>query len=298
MKIRWTKTTALLSGVALIVIVNAFALGSVAYNRSGEPESVLHLSEREVQVENWNWLDDEKSNIDARLQWQVVHREADSKEHSYVYSQRNVDWLTTADLRSLGFNLDRFAHQTTDEQRYRELPARPIFVVIDFNGDGYAKALQDAHRHLQNEVELSKPGESKTDAERRINSARESLERMERESTRLFVTDLGSDAADLRTRHPNREQDAIVSAQLGVAVVKGDGEAEFVAHISNLAVESIRIPRKFRSIAEPMTARNAQWRYEVTLNVGHRLEPWITDFVSHGPLPESGTPRIGFSPET
>lgn len=43
-----TRGRTLIAGIAIILVVNAIALGGVAYNRSGTPESTLHLSQREL----------------------------------------------------------------------------------------------------------------------------------------------------------------------------------------------------------------------------------------------------------
>jgi hypothetical protein len=49
-----TPRITLLAGGALILLVNAVALTGVYLNRSGEPESRLRLSERELGLP-WDW---------------------------------------------------------------------------------------------------------------------------------------------------------------------------------------------------------------------------------------------------
>ena len=46
----WTRRHSLIAGVGLILITNVVVLLGVAYNKSGTPESVLKLSQRELQV--------------------------------------------------------------------------------------------------------------------------------------------------------------------------------------------------------------------------------------------------------
>lgn len=46
--ITWSNTRTLAAGVAVILLPNAIALTGVASNRRGEPESALHLTQREV----------------------------------------------------------------------------------------------------------------------------------------------------------------------------------------------------------------------------------------------------------
>ncbi|MFL6653087.1 MAG: DUF4824 family protein, partial [Sulfurifustaceae bacterium] len=48
--IAWSRKRTLLAGIALIAATNAVALVGVAYNRSGEPSSVLKLTERELAL--------------------------------------------------------------------------------------------------------------------------------------------------------------------------------------------------------------------------------------------------------
>ena len=44
----WSRWHTRFTGLALIAVVNGIAISGVAYNRSGEPESKLRLSEREL----------------------------------------------------------------------------------------------------------------------------------------------------------------------------------------------------------------------------------------------------------
>ena len=46
---RWSRTHTLVAGLGLIALTNAVALLGVAWNRSGEPDATLQLSQRELQ---------------------------------------------------------------------------------------------------------------------------------------------------------------------------------------------------------------------------------------------------------
>ena len=61
----WSRMHTTIAGVGLIVVVNAVALLGAAYNRSGEPESVLRLSERGRADEHKNC--DQKTIHDSPL---------------------------------------------------------------------------------------------------------------------------------------------------------------------------------------------------------------------------------------
>src|SRR5690606_12668009 len=56
----------LLAGLALIALTNCWILASVAYNRSGEPEAVLLLSEREL-LPSRHWRQQENSGVALAL---------------------------------------------------------------------------------------------------------------------------------------------------------------------------------------------------------------------------------------
>ncbi len=98
--------TTLLAGAALILLVNAVALGGVYLNRSGEPESRLRLSERELG-RPWDWRrGGENSGLALSLTWRV--NEADAGEHyaggSFGYSGGTPEWLDEPRMRALGFD--------------------------------------------------------------------------------------------------------------------------------------------------------------------------------------------------
>ena len=71
---RWSRAHTLIAGAALIVLTNAIALVGVAYNRSGEPDSTLTLTRRELQMSYRWWRDRENSGIALRLLWRMHNR--------------------------------------------------------------------------------------------------------------------------------------------------------------------------------------------------------------------------------
>ena len=68
---KWSAKYTVIGGLALITGVNAIALGGVAYNRSGEAESTLRLSERELRAP-YKWSGSkENSGLALHLDWRT-----------------------------------------------------------------------------------------------------------------------------------------------------------------------------------------------------------------------------------
>ncbi|HCK4783933.1 TPA: DUF4824 family protein, partial [Pseudomonas aeruginosa] len=63
------RRNALIAGSLLLLAANLAALGGVAWNRSGEAESKLVLSQRELQ-RNWSYgfWSEENSGVELRLE--------------------------------------------------------------------------------------------------------------------------------------------------------------------------------------------------------------------------------------
>ncbi len=66
-----TPRTTLIAGAALILLANAVALTGVYFNRSGEPEARMRLSQRELGTP-WDWsVARENSGMVLGLNWRV-----------------------------------------------------------------------------------------------------------------------------------------------------------------------------------------------------------------------------------
>src|SRR4030067_1545641 len=110
---KWSHT--LIAGSVLILLTNAVALVGAAYNRSGDPESRLHLSQRELQNYRWNEIRD-NSGITLTLNWRVA-REAPAQRNDYGvgYSAGKwgtPTWLDKAKMSELGFDVCTLATHT------------------------------------------------------------------------------------------------------------------------------------------------------------------------------------------
>jgi Domain of unknown function (DUF4824) len=268
----WTRRQTLLAGLALLAATNAVVLGGVAYNRSGEAESVLRLSQRELAVP-YSWgLARDNSGISLRLKWRV----AGSPEVGY---NRAAPWLDRAKLRDLGFDLSLPARG----DGYADRLSREVLLVLELDGEATRAALASAEERLAQ----AQSRFAANPAERSLKFAADNAARqlaLERDGeSRLFVIDAGREISALRARYPDRARYAIVRGQVRANSMPSRDGSGPVGYVSELSVPEVNVParerRLFVATRARFPARNAkrELRYEVTLAFGRRLEPWLVD---------------------
>ncbi len=256
------------AGLGLIVVVNAIVLGGAAYNRSGEPESTLQLSGRELaQPPAW-WRNGENSGRSLRMKWRVVPPEPRSgKPESWEYSELGYGiapaWLNAAKMESLGFSAPRptvgmDARTGSD----RQLP-RDVLLVLELDGGAYQAALTRATQYQ----ELGKGGA-------------EVLRKEQSENSRLFVVDAGLDRAALRAQYPDRSRFAIIRGQVQVAWLGQDAE-QWQGFVGEVATDELNLPLEWHSVVKSTDGRRytneeIAAHYQVEVSFGQRLEPWIS----------------------
>jgi hypothetical protein len=104
------KRPGLWLGLALILVTNAFVLTGVAYNHSTEPEAVIQLTERELDL---SYSVEENTGISLRLEWH--------QPGSGTYARVEVPgWLDQAKLESLGFDCSTHMTDPEAQRRYRK----------------------------------------------------------------------------------------------------------------------------------------------------------------------------------
>lgn len=230
---KWQRSHTLVAGVALIVATNAVVLAGVAYNRSGEPQAVLPLTERELSFPFAWGLEKENSGISLRLDWRM-----------------DGDWLNRAKLASLGFDVSEPALI-----RGRQ-PPRDALLVLELDGQAYRAALAEAEQRAK-----LKPEEWNLRA----------LRAEQEKNSRLFVVDVGLDAAALRTKYPNRTQYAIVRGRVAPAHRSIKDAGPVTGRVDEVNIVSLHVPVGMHAVVRPDTA------YRATLAFGKRLEPWLKE---------------------
>jgi hypothetical protein len=271
----WTRMHTLGAGIALIALTNAVALTGVAYNRSGEPESRLLLTQREFSRSDAFRLDRESGGLTLRLHWRVLGKDP-SAETYYGGAYIAPAWLDGAKLADLGFDVSESATANRRGRRLaRQLP-REALIVLELDGPAYREALDRAERRAAKDT--ANP-QAKPEAKRNI------AERLKREQTagsRLFAVDAGLDAAALRAKYPDRARHAIVQGSIRMHFLAGGKDPGPAGYIERVANDRINVPLEFQTaiVSAPRPHRGAGLAYEeppfqVTVAFGKRFEPWL-----------------------
>jgi len=273
---KWSRRHSLIAGLALIALTNAVALFGAVYNRSGEPESTLLLTQRELQPPYY-WSKRENSGIALNLRWRVLREGAnDAVSNSWGRNQGDSPpWLDRAKMASLGFDVDRVDSELDDRRSFGRELGRDVLLVLEFDGPAYQRSLVGAAEaaaklEKKNEAESSKLAAQILDRERNANS-------------RIFVVDAGLDLAALRAKYADRSKYAIVRGQVRPAWRAARIAKSHSGYVSALNVEAINVPLEFRDTFEGATpdiefapTSTSKVPYEATVAFGKRLEPWIT----------------------
>ena len=281
MTLTWSRGRTLAAGILLIALTNAIALGGVAYNRSGEPESVLKLSQREVLAPYRFRIDQgESGGLQLHLSWRVLSPERD--DAFYWNFQGVPEWLDEAKLASLGFDVTPLPVERRQGWRYeRQLP-RDVLVVLELDGPASREALKRARERAAKEIakgaETGKTGPGTPAAQ-----AATFLKNEETTNSRLFAVDVGRDAQALRAKFPDRTRYAIVQGKVRPSYQSVRGkDVRWTGYIEVIENARVNVPLEFRKSVESAppalpykAAVLAGLAFEVTVAFGKRFEPWI-----------------------
>jgi hypothetical protein len=247
--------------IGLVLLANALLLGGVAWNRAGEAEAVLALTERELALPYGRW----------------GHRESTGVALSIRRADGEAEWLDRDKLAALGFEPDRFLRGLDAGRRSVE---RRVFVVLEFDGPAFSELLTeqvDRVRRLQDEVAA---GEADR---RRLEAAESELERLRTSASRLVLVDAGTAAAPLRRKYPDESRHAVMRALVRMyahAVPGQDLEPVVRGRVGALLPGDVHVPRRHHAALRRATGGgrgeyDAPPRYRVVLKFGRRLEPWV-----------------------
>ncbi|WP_375739803.1 DUF4824 family protein [Pseudomonas boanensis] len=249
----------LLAGLAIILLANAVALAGVWQNRTGEPESRLLLSGRELQRDH-EWSRKENSGLTLRLDWRRPSK-ADGDDR---YLRQPLD---EAQLLALGFRApDKGKPRPQRNNRRRE-----ALVVLELDGPAYQAEMEreSQRRERARRALAAEPGDKHLqDADR---AAQQALEREKTQQSRLFAVDVGLDRQALRQRYPDRERYAIVPGTVQAWLHEGQLQGQ----LSQLRISTINVPYAWRHpLGERLASEKAQFLVQVSF--GQRLEPWVS----------------------
>lgn len=257
----------LLAGLALILLSNAVALGGAWYNRQGEPESRLQLSEREL----WRSHDGprrENSGLSLHLDWRTPRDPEDPQR----YSRQSLDEAT---LLELGFT----RHQGS-ERRWHQPRQRQALIVLELDGPAYRAELSAVEQELLQAEKMLAFTPDNTELKEQVVYASKELEQQRTRASRLFAVAVGTDLQALRQRYPDRSRYAIVGGTVRAwCDCDGNPPHRLRGQIDQLHVTDLNVPAAWRQeLAERMPRRyeDGQLPLHIEVSYGQRLEPWIS----------------------
>lgn len=279
-----TRTRFIMASIALILATNLVALAGVAYNRSGEPESVLTLSQRELSLPYYAINERENSGISLSLRWRTFNAGADTLYGLGMYSpgwRGAITWLDQTKLAALGFDVSKPVDSAEGRLRYGKLLSKEVLLVLELEGAAYQSALtraKEAADHVQSQLAANPDDPT---LKQRAKAATDSYVQETQEASRLFAIDAGLDAKALRAKYPDRTRYLIVRGQVRPQLDQIDHKPQLAGYISRLSIDEVYVPLSFRPLFEPIlheSGRRTQStpHYEVTLTYGKRHEPWMT----------------------
>jgi hypothetical protein len=240
----------LIAGVALILLTNVIALGGVAYNRSGNPESALKLTQRELGDPYKLGLRNENSGMDLILQWRVLNEGENITPYAVGVSIGNFGgspkWLDEAKLADLGFDVLKLENRRKDSIRFNPRLSKEVLLVLEFSGKAYQRTIEIARQSVAKEEALALANPGKKEFEQRAKMAQSRLEYEENKSSRLFVIDAGTDLGTLRAKYPDNAHYAIVHGLIQPEIDERGMRPKISGYISHLSVASINVPLELR----------------------------------------------------
>ena len=275
-----TPRNTLAAGALLILLANAVALIGVYLNRSGEAESRLALSQRELTMP-WGWgIAKENSGLAVSLNWRVIDPSV-GEFGGYGFSGGTPDWLDETRMAALGFDTSLPAEGTFGRRRFeRQLP-REVILVLELAGPAWQQAVERARQNAARHEAASLANVGSKEFAEKAKRAQEQLKREEISNSRLFAIDAGLDVAALRARYPDRGHYLILKGTVRPRLATHEKKTRVTGYVSALAVTQINVPHALRPVLEPAlrkhkrTADDPAPHFDAVIVVGQRLEPWI-----------------------
>jgi hypothetical protein len=272
------KWWGVVAGLALVGVANAVALGGVAWNRAGEPEATLVLTQREVTLPALQIGEDTGLALYFALggdPWWEAGAET---------------WLDRDKLAELGFAVDVDPTAPEAQRYYAGTLPRQVFVTLEYDGAAWAAWLARQEQEVAEGEAKVASGEM---AEKRLEERRQDLARARDGHSRLFVVDAARDATALWQRHPDHSRYAVVPAVVRLHHgIQEAGEApRLTGYVAQLLVAQIHVSLPLRPVLDAVSremeeggrggersyrpAADRPPRYQAKIAFGRRHEPWL-----------------------
>lgn len=259
-------------------------LAGIAYNRSGDNESALLLTERELSVPYRSYRTQENSGLALGLSWNIIRTNSfDNNYRRYSLGRYgNPKWLTEEKQRELGVDVDKIRKNKENKNyRYKKLNSEEIIVVLEYDGESFKKAVKDAEIDFKKLREKINKNTDNKVLNKQLKNHEESLDELKISVSRLIAIDAGRDLKTLREKYKDRTKYLMLRGELRPYW----NNTKLLARISQTFIASVHVPLPFSKEINEITKRekkNSQYtnlakkpRYQVELKVGKRLEPWV-----------------------
>lgn len=255
-----------IAGVLILVVTNVVAIGGALRNRSGTPDSMLTLTERELSLPYSDWYVSENSGLALDLRWQLEDSRVRQARSMWFGSEAN--WLDGAKLAELGITVRPRAARNADRpSRSTSVPA-DVLLVLEMNGPAY-------RRQLDHFCKSTQP------------YAKEQCERQRNLASRLFAVDAGLDRSLLRKKYPDTKMYAIVRGQVEGAIIPEETGPVLTGFVSGVSVNEIYVPLSLRAAfgnagnERKWTRADRERPFEARVAFGRRLEPYLVSVSAH-----------------
>ena len=278
MKALSSSRTLFALGFVLLVATNLVVLAGVLANRSGEPEALMTLTERELPLPFR--LHKENSGLALRIAWRAPGNGAGG-----YFDQGNPAWLDAAKLKELGFKAEDTGGSTGRKDYPRPALSKEVFIVLENNGAAYREAVKNAESELAKETAAQAANSGDKKLREALQRAEDRLQHERITKSRLFAVDAGLDPRILRGKYNDRTRFIIAKGVVEPGYVFRSKEKEVTGHIKGLSVAALHVPLNQRKVLDTFLTQNRRKdafqppQYEVKLAYGSRFEPWIVSIL-------------------
>lgn len=284
------KRYGLATAIGLVLIVNIFVFSGVVYNRSGDPDSIIVLTEREARL-----IPGSKDNTGMflELDWELAGF------YQYDIHRPQQSWLDGNKLEELGFDVSFPLNDTKASKFYRRSLPMEAYIVLEYGGKPWELWLKknlDYQKTLAEKFALENDNTKKEALEKNLKRRK----RLPLAKSRLFAIDAGNEPTQLRRKYPVRDRFIIVRGKIELTYYSGSYKHDknkrkkpyLEGSIRELFSSKLFVPDsertlllnlKYRSYLSyywiPKDYSDAQLkpRYEVELKFGKRYEAWISN---------------------
>lgn len=280
MKILLSPRGLFVLGFMVLAATNIIVLFGVASNRSGNHDSQIILTERELQLPYQTYqIHKENSGLSLRLDWRTLGKD---EENINYMDRRSPAWFNAEKLEELGFKINDNLSSKGNKTYSRQSLPKEVFIVLENDGEPYRAAVKRVEVAFEKEDGLLKADPEDKRLRGNFERAEKKLKHMRITESRLYAVDAGLDPQKLRKKYEDQTR-FIIAKGLVKPIYRGDNKGkEVVGNITKISIENIHVPLNYKKMFDVVLAQGklkhnecTPPRYKVELAYGSRLEPWI-----------------------